>query len=100
MQALKAATGTAARILGKQGTIGALTPGAYADLLVVDGNPLEDVRVLGDPERIRLVMLEGRAVAGRAIDRSNRPNPPAPFPVTLWQPREPARFTDPPGGRA
>jgi imidazolonepropionase-like amidohydrolase len=89
MQALKAATGTAARILGKQGTIGALTPGAYADLLVVDGNPLEDVRVLGDPERIRLVMLEGRAVAGRAIDRSNRPKPP-PFPVTR-QPREPAR---------
>jgi imidazolonepropionase-like amidohydrolase len=100
MQALKAATGTAARILGKEGTIGALTPGAYADLLVVDGNPLEDVRVLGDPERIRLVMLEGRAVAGRAIDRSNRPKSPAPFPVTLWQPREPARRADPPGGRA
>lgn len=100
MQAFKAATGTAARILGKEGTIGALTPGAYADLLVVDGNPLENVRVLGDPERIRLVMLEGRAVAGRAIDRSNLPKSPAPFPVTLWQPREPARRADPPGGRA
>jgi hypothetical protein len=68
--------------------------------LLVDGNPLEDVRVLADPERIRLVMLEGRAVAGRAIDRSNRPKSPAPFPVTLWQPREPARRADPPGGRA
>jgi imidazolonepropionase-like amidohydrolase len=100
LQALKAATGTAARILGKEGTIGALTPGAFADLLVVDGNPLEDVRVLGDPERIRLVMLEGRAVAGRAIDRSNRPLSPAPFPVTLWQPREPARRADSRGGRA
>ena len=98
MQALKAATGTAARILGKEGTIGALTPGAYADLLVVDGNPLEDVRVLGDPERIRLVVLEGRAVAGRAIDR--RPKSPAPFPVTLWQPREPAQRAAPPGGPA
>jgi imidazolonepropionase-like amidohydrolase len=100
MQAFKAATGTAARILGKEGTIGALTPGAFADLLVVDGNPLEDVRVLGDPERIHLVMLEGRAVAGRAIDRSNRPISPAPFPVTLWQPREPAPRAHPPGGRA
>src|SRR5436190_238146 len=100
MQALKAATGTAARILGKEGTIGALTPGAYADLLVVDGDPLEDVRVLGDPERIGLVMLEGRAVAGRAIDCSNRPKTPALFPVTLWRPREPARRADPPGGRA
>jgi imidazolonepropionase-like amidohydrolase len=90
MQAIKAATGTAARILGKQGTVGVLKAGAYADLLVVDGNPLEDVRTLADPERICLVVLEGRAVAGRAIDRSNRPSWPAPFPVTLWQPREPA----------
>jgi hypothetical protein len=55
----------------------------------VDGNPLEDVRLLGDPERIRLVMLQGRAVAGRALHCSNRPGRPAPFPVTLWQPREP-----------
>jgi imidazolonepropionase-like amidohydrolase len=100
MQAFKAATGTAARILGKEGTIGALTPGSFADLLVVNGNPLEDVRVLSDPKRIRLVMLEGRAVAGRAIDRSNRPKSPAPFPVTLWRPREPARRADPPSGRA
>jgi imidazolonepropionase-like amidohydrolase len=90
MRAVKAATGTAARILGKEGTIGALTPGAWADLLVVDRNPLQDVRVLSDPERIRLVMLEGRAVAGREIDLSNGRKLPAPFPVTLWQRREPA----------
>src|SRR5215470_8520241 len=90
IEAIKAATGTAARILGKEGSIGALTPGAWADLMVVDGNPLEDVRVLGDQERIRLVMQEGRAVAGRAIDQSNRPKRPAPFPVTLWQRSEPA----------
>ena len=46
---------------------GALLPGAWADLVVVDGDPLKDVRVLGDHERMRLVMLEGRAVAGREI---------------------------------
>jgi imidazolonepropionase-like amidohydrolase len=88
MQAIKAATGTAARILGKDGSIGALTPGALADLVVVDGDPLQDVRTLGDAERILLVMLEGRAVAGREIGRSHRP---APVPVTLWQRREPIR---------
>ena len=90
LEALKAATGTAARVLGKQGTIGALTPGAYADLLVVDGNPLQDVCVLADHERIRLVLLEGRAVAGREVAPSLGPKSPAPFPITLWQPREPA----------
>src|SRR5215468_4064008 len=52
IEAIKAATGTAARILGKEGSIGALTPGACADLVVVDGNPLEDVRLLGDREHI------------------------------------------------
>jgi imidazolonepropionase-like amidohydrolase len=89
IEALKATTGTAARILGKQGTIGALTPGAYADLLVVDANPLQDVCVLGDRERIRLVMLEGRAVGGREVAPSHGPQSLAPFPIRLWQPREP-----------
>lgn len=89
MEAIKAATGTAARILGKAGSVGALAPGAFADLVVVDGDPLEDVRMLADPQRIRLVMLEGRLVAGREIDRSNRPAAPVPFPVALWQRREP-----------
>jgi imidazolonepropionase-like amidohydrolase len=88
MQAVKAATGTAARVLGKEGSVGALVRGAFADLLVVDGNPLTDVRMLADPERISLVMLEGRLVAGRELERSNRPRLPASFPVTLWRPRE------------
>jgi imidazolonepropionase-like amidohydrolase len=90
MRAIKAATGTAARILGKEGSIGALTCGAFADLLALDSDPLQDVRLLADPERIRLVMQEGRLVAGRDINGSNRPRSPVPFPVTLWQPREPA----------
>jgi len=35
-------------------------------------------------------MLEGRAVSGRDIDRANGHKLPAPFPITLWPPREPA----------
>jgi imidazolonepropionase-like amidohydrolase len=89
MQAIQAATGSAARVLGKQGSVGALSPGAFADLLVVDADPLEDVRVLGNPEHIRLVVQEGRAVAGRDLDLPNRPRMPAPFAVSLWQRREP-----------
>ena len=88
MQAVKAATGTAARILGKAGSVGALAPGAFADLLVVDGNPLEDVRALADPERVLLVVLEGRLVAGRALEHANGVRWPACSPVTLWRPRE------------
>jgi len=44
--------------------LGRLVPGAYADLLVVDGNPIADLSCLwghgGQGERITLVMKEGR----------------------------------------
>jgi hypothetical protein len=43
-----------------------------------------------DPERIHLVLLEGRLVAGSESDHSSQARLLAPIPVTLWQPREPA----------
>ncbi len=44
--ALRSATVTAADALGLSGSVGALAPGHQADLLIVDGDPLSDVRVL------------------------------------------------------
>ena len=44
-----------------------MAPGQLADLLVVDGDPLADVRVLADDARRWLVLLSGRPVAGRAL---------------------------------
>jgi imidazolonepropionase-like amidohydrolase len=38
-----------------------------ADLVVIEGDPLADVRVLTQPERVWLVLKEGRPVAGRAL---------------------------------
>ncbi|MFI7006385.1 amidohydrolase family protein [Streptomyces sp. NPDC050145] len=46
---IRSATTTAARLLRMEGQIGTLAPGAHADLLVVDGNPLEDISVLTRP---------------------------------------------------
>ena len=41
--------------------MGTVAPGAFADLLVIDGNPLEDIRVLTTPaQTLRLIMKEGR----------------------------------------
>jgi imidazolonepropionase-like amidohydrolase len=46
-----------------QGRLGVLEPGALADLLVVEGNPLEDIRVLEKPdENLRVIVKEGRVV--------------------------------------
>ena len=39
-----------------------LRPGMYADLLIVDGDPLEDVRVLEDRARLRLIMKDGEQI--------------------------------------
>ena len=59
MQALQAATGWAAECVGLDQDIGTLEPGKLADLLVVDGDPLRDIGVLRDRERIKLVMKGG-----------------------------------------
>ena len=61
MQAIQAATGWAAECLGLEQQIGAVEKGRRADLVVVDGDPLADVRVLQSPERIRLVLKDGRS---------------------------------------
>ncbi len=43
-----------------EGQLGVIAEGAYADVLIVDGNPLEDVTILANPSRnIRLIMKDG-----------------------------------------
>jgi imidazolonepropionase-like amidohydrolase len=43
--------------------------GKLADLLIVDGDPLEEPRLLADPGRIWLVLQLGVPVAGQALER-------------------------------
>lgn len=49
MAAIQAATSSAARLLGLDAEIGTIEPGKRADLVLVDGDPLADVRRLADP---------------------------------------------------
>ncbi|WP_418118630.1 amidohydrolase family protein [Variovorax sp. 350MFTsu5.1] len=59
-EAIASATTVGAEILGMSDRLGRLVPGALADLLVVDGNPLRDIGcLLGQGERIPIVMKEG-----------------------------------------
>ncbi len=44
-----------------EGPLGVIQEGAYADILLVDGNPLEDILLLGDPEKnLRVIMKDGK----------------------------------------
>ena len=57
MQAIQSATGRAAELLGQQGQLGVVAPGAYADLVAVRGDPLTDVGRLAD---VAFVMKGGK----------------------------------------
>lgn len=65
MQALRAATQWAAACLGLEREIGTVEKGRLADLVLVAGNPLEDVTLLLDPARIELVVKAGVICADR-----------------------------------
>ena len=59
MQVIVAATGAAAECHGKAGQLGTIQPGAAADLLVLNANPLDDIR---NTRQIRSIWIAGRQV--------------------------------------
>ncbi|HUA49436.1 MAG TPA: amidohydrolase family protein [Solirubrobacteraceae bacterium] len=65
LEGISAATHGSALALGLP-DVGTVQPGAVADLLVIDGDPVEDVRIVCQPERISIVIQNGRVVAGEA----------------------------------
>jgi imidazolonepropionase-like amidohydrolase len=66
---LAAATSGSAAAVGRAGAWGSLQPGKDADVLVVDGRPDEDVRVLGAKEKIRMIIQDGRVMKDTLSDQ-------------------------------
>lgn len=72
---LAQATSVNARIIGAEGEIGEIRAGARADILVVDGNPLEDLALMEDDgAHIPVVMKDGRFHRNR-LDAAADPKP-------------------------
>lgn len=69
MEAIQVATRDSARMLKLGDKVGTLEAGKYADFLVIDGDPLEDISILRDQDRIRQVVLNGRTVVDRDASR-------------------------------
>ncbi len=65
MAAIVSATKTAAQALGQDDQIGTLEKGKMADIIIVDGDPLKNIAVLQEEEKISLVMKEGKVVIVR-----------------------------------
>jgi imidazolonepropionase-like amidohydrolase len=60
MRAIQAATGWAAECVGLGQEIGTIEKGKLADLLVLEGNPLNDISIIRDQDRMMLVMKGGQ----------------------------------------
>jgi imidazolonepropionase-like amidohydrolase len=65
MEVLIATTMTNAEIIGAQNELGSVETGKLADLLLVDGNPLDDLSILANRGRIHMVVKGGTIVADR-----------------------------------
>ena len=59
IEAIRAATINAAEALGQVGEVGVIKPGAWADLIAVDGDPMVNV---GELEDVDFVMKGGKVV--------------------------------------
>lgn len=59
MEIIRAATTVAAQVLRQEGKLGCITPGALADLIVVDGNPLQNLELFGGQGKHMPLIMKG-----------------------------------------
>jgi imidazolonepropionase-like amidohydrolase len=70
MQAIVAATKQSAEAVDLADELGTLTPGKWADLILVEGDPLRDIHLLEDKSKIRMVMKAGQIKVDRRSDEA------------------------------
>ncbi len=75
LQAIQCGTQAGAIALGLEGKVGVVGEGMLADVIVVDGDPVADINVLGDKSKLKHVFI-----GGRSVDLSRQPVPRKPIP--------------------
>lgn len=69
MDAILSATALGGEIMQHPEELGKVQPGYYADIILVDGNPLEDITLLSGHQHIDMVMINGRVHKDHPKDR-------------------------------
>ena len=69
MEALQTATVNAAKVLGRESDMGALAPGKYADLVILDADPLENIQ---NTQRIHRVVYKGMVLDPAELLKDNQ----------------------------
>ena len=67
MQAIEMSTARAAECIGLERDLGTLSAAKYADLLVLDGDPLQDVNILTHQDKLLMVMKQGHAYVNKLV---------------------------------
>lgn len=75
LEAIQCGTQSGALALRMQGQVGTLEGGRLADLIVVDGDPSKDITVLGQRDKLRMVMLGGKSIDLQRTEPDRRPMP-------------------------
>ena len=70
LEAVRAATQHGGEIMGMAGELGIVTQGAYADLLLVDGDPVADIAILQNRDRFLAIMKDGEFHKSPPEDRA------------------------------
>lgn len=70
MEAIVAATHNGAKACGLECAIGTIEKGKLADIIIVDGDPVKDIKILQEKDAIKLVMKEGTIETTRDIEFS------------------------------
>lgn len=74
IEILRSACAIGAEIVGQQDVLGCVKPGAEADLLLVDGNPLRDIELLAaNGEALSVIMIRGKLYRNRIPANSDAP---------------------------
>ena len=60
MEAILSATAGIAKLFMQENELGKVLPGYYADCILIDGDPLQDIAVLQKHDRLNVIMINGR----------------------------------------
>ncbi len=87
IEALQHATGNAGKVLAmsgparnpyRDGPLGVIEEGAYADILLWDGDPTKDIKIIENEDKLQFIMKDGEIFKNTAVPQSDRTYRPAP----------------------